>query len=283
MCSNIEEYMCEDLVDMMRSLFCKGKVMKDYKVVGNSEGTTIVLHLCKPGNVTPRFPLGKSHGRQHRDQARYGQYMSSTSQYSPVLLGQTCNSEVGQQHLRSDTHVNRDVDEGHVKPSQNQFNVDQTVVDISANATPDVEVAVVVYDEVLPEQYIHFEDEDKVLDSRNDDLQTMYISDEDQLTKAKMEERNDTLLNVVQDRRNTRNHLIGETDDFVMVYDVANDKDIFLGKWQIDNPNLQIAKHLLSKWKHVDQSLESEVEVLDDIRSYRVGSVQAGVLKLSNT
>ena len=90
MSPNLEEYLCEDIVIIMRGLFENGKVLKDYKCVGNMEGTTIVLRLHDPKHVsTPHFTLGKSPARQSRDQERFDQYRFNMSsaigqpQYSP--------------------------------------------------------------------------------------------------------------------------------------------------------------------------------------------------------
>ena len=115
------------------------------------------------------------------------------------------------------------------------------------------------------------------MDSTDKQLTTMYINEDDLLT-VNTEGRND-LMKVVKDRRQDRNILIGETRDFVIIYDSEDNKDLFIGKWQTENKNLHIAQHLLSKWKDLYQSYEEELEALDYIKNNRLKGVKAGALK----
>ena len=103
MALKLEDYFFEDIVTIMQGLFSKGKVLKDYKCVGNTYGSTIILRLHDPNHEPiQQFPLGKSPSRQARDNTRYDQYMSKgTSPYSPLSAGEISDLDLQQNQPKS--------------------------------------------------------------------------------------------------------------------------------------------------------------------------------------
>ena len=77
MASKLVDYLNEDLVSIMESMFDRGKTLHDYKITGNKYGCTIIMRLTDHAILQPKFILGKSPARQQRDITRLVDHFST--------------------------------------------------------------------------------------------------------------------------------------------------------------------------------------------------------------
>ena len=114
------------------------------------------------------------------------------------------------------------------------------------------------------------------LDSIEIDTQVMYA-------EVMNDDRNQKCLKIVHDRRDGKNVLIGETDDFIVTFDIEKHGDTVYGKWEGETDNdyceeCKDAVNVLKKWSAVP----SDHPALNNFYStvlIRMAELRAGKLK----
>ena len=313
----LEDYLCEDVVIIMESLFEKGKVLKDYKCVGNNFGTTIILRLHDPMHeTTPRFPLGKSPARQARDCARYDQYRSQytdqgASPYSAWSSGGI--SDMEQQQTPVSVCVNTvdactttqgdtlglTIDKCQMSGDDNYCNSS-----LSASAMPFCHVPQIVstvhnatdknntHDhgnvdtsrlitkgESKHLESIQEETKSKGKDSDGHSMNSIEVDNPLVYDLATDKTRNNKFLKVVHDRRGGKDEMIVAMNDFIMTMDLINKTDSVYGKWQSEENELCDAMRVLSKWEDV-ADLCLDMDRMHEIREMRMDEIRHGKLIL---
>ena len=320
MTSNIEDYLSNDVVVILKGLFETGKALHDYKLVGNSFGITVILRLTDPAMTsTPRFSSGKSPARQARDNFRRHQY---ASEQQGLMWSSSDVSNIERSDYRGHGHSSKDmctavntVDIGNDQNKPHALSHDQCTKksSLSVNAetfTPKSQTSISLMpaagDKLQVENTTPVIDECTVKDAkdRQSESDTSDVADNDEhmnsyesldsievdaqvtFAEAMNEDRNQKCIKIVHDRRDGKNILIGETDDFIVTFDVEKHGDTVYGKWEAEGDNdycddCKDAMNVLKKWSAVPCD-HPALTTFQTIVQIRVAELRAGKLKMKD-
>ena len=116
-------------------------------------------------------------------------------------------------------------------------------------------------------------------------LDSIEVDTEATYAEVMNEERNNKCIKIVHDRRDGKSSLIGETDDFIVTFDVEKHGDIVYGKWEAESDSdysdeCKDAVNVLKKWSAVPSD-HPALNKFQTIVQIRVAELRAGKLKMN--
>ena len=222
----------KDVVNILAMLFGKGNVVKDFKLVGNSNGFAVTLHICNPygdppilspSNIRTSQAKHKCSAAYNRDQQRQKAWASNI----PCVSSPICSIEKSATSQNIDqgeydiSHVDKQHMESHVSVSK-----EEKVSEVHDNDT----------DQKEKEHLNHSGEFSKNNGDDNENAQPesevsrarAVLTNPDKNRKLKSnilnKIRNKSFDNIIHDHRRGENNVVGITDDIVLLFDITKEK-----------------------------------------------------------